>query len=126
VQEKILSSAVGRQFVFNCTRSACDFLLQEGTDAKFGARHLKRSIDRHLLFPLANLITTKQIRLGNPIIVDFTMPCPNSTWRIPRHPKLKALQGELRNVAYDPESKIFRAQIAPGSSGKADLRVSAH
>ena len=40
-------------------------------------------------------------------------------------PKFKALQGELKNVAYDSASKIFHVQVAPGSSGEAVLRVSA-
>ena len=71
VQERIMSSSEGSQFVFKCTREARDFLLREGTDAKFGARHLKRSIERHLVFPLANLIATKQVRLGDLITVEY-------------------------------------------------------
>jgi ATP-dependent Clp protease ATP-binding subunit ClpA len=72
VQERILSSAGARQFVFRCTPSARDFLLREGTDARYGARHLKRSIERHLVFPLANLIATGQAGLGDLIVVDYT------------------------------------------------------
>jgi hypothetical protein len=49
---------------------ARDFLLREGTDSKFGARHLKRSIERHLVFPLSNLLATGQIELGDFITVD--------------------------------------------------------
>src|SRR5438045_6158720 len=71
VQERIMSSAVSRQFVFNCTPSARDFLLQEGTDSKFGARHLKRSIERHLVFPLSNLLATGQIELGDLVTIDY-------------------------------------------------------
>ncbi len=71
VQERIMASTAGRQFVFKCTESARDFLLQEGTDMKFGARHLKRAIERHLVFPLSNLIATAQITLGDLIIVDY-------------------------------------------------------
>jgi ATP-dependent Clp protease ATP-binding subunit ClpB len=71
VQERIMSSAVSRQFVFNCTPSARDFLLQEGTDSKFGARHLKRSIERHLVFPLSNLLATDQIEFGDLVTIDY-------------------------------------------------------
>jgi len=70
VQERIVSSAVSRQFVFNCTPSAREFLLQEGTDSTFGARHLKRSIERHLVFPLSNLLATGQIELGDLVTID--------------------------------------------------------
>jgi ATP-dependent Clp protease ATP-binding subunit ClpB len=70
VQERIMS-AVDSQFVFQCTAEARDFLLQEGTDPKFGARHLKRAIERHLVFPLSNLLATRQIQLGDLVTVDF-------------------------------------------------------
>ncbi|MGH9439771.1 MAG: AAA family ATPase, partial [Terriglobia bacterium] len=61
VQERVMASSAGAQFVFKCTPEARRFLLREGTDAKSGARHLKRAIERHLVFPLSNLIATKQI-----------------------------------------------------------------
>ena len=70
VQERIMS-ATGNQFVFKCTTPARDFLLREGTDPKFGARHLKRGIERHLVFPISNLLATHQIELGDLITVDF-------------------------------------------------------
>jgi ATP-dependent Clp protease ATP-binding subunit ClpB len=70
VQERIMSSATIRQFVFNCMPSARDFLLQEGTDSKYGARHLKRSIERHLVFPLSNLLATGQIELGDLVTIE--------------------------------------------------------
>jgi ATP-dependent Clp protease ATP-binding subunit ClpB len=70
VQERIMSSAVSRKFVFGCTPCARDFLLEEGTDSRFGARHLKRSIERHLVFPLSNLLATGQIELGDLVTID--------------------------------------------------------
>ncbi len=44
---------------------------------KYGARHLKRAIDRTLLQPLSNLIATRQVRGGDLICVDFdpTLGC---------------------------------------------------
>jgi len=71
VQQRIINATDGRQFVFRCTPAARDFLLKEGTDIKFGARHLKRSIERHLVFPMSNLLATQQIQLGDLITVDF-------------------------------------------------------
>jgi ATP-dependent Clp protease ATP-binding subunit ClpB len=70
VQQRIMSSAVSRQFVFRCAPSARDFLLEEGTDSRCGARHLKRSIERHLVFPLSNLLATGQIDLGDLVTID--------------------------------------------------------
>jgi len=71
VQDRIISSSnTDSQFVFKCTGHARDFLLSEGTDSKFGARHLKRAIERFLVFPLSNLLATRQIQLGDLITVD--------------------------------------------------------
>ena len=71
VQQRVLMAAGAHQFVFNCTPQVKSFLLAEGTDPKYGARHLKRAIERHLVFPLANLVATGQVKLGDFIRVDL-------------------------------------------------------
>src|SRR5208282_4040241 len=71
VQQRVLMAAGAHQFVFNCTPQVKTFLLAEGTDPKYGARHLKRAIERHLVFPLANLVATGQVKLGDFIRVDM-------------------------------------------------------
>jgi len=71
VQQRVLMAAGANQFVFNCTSKVKGFLLEEGTDPKYGARHLKRAIERHLVFPLANLVATGQVKLGDFIRVDL-------------------------------------------------------
>jgi ATP-dependent Clp protease ATP-binding subunit ClpA len=71
VQQRVLTAAAANQFVFNCTAKVKNFLLHEGTDPKYGARHLKRAIERHLVFPLANLVATGQVKLGDFIRVDL-------------------------------------------------------
>jgi ATP-dependent Clp protease ATP-binding subunit ClpA len=71
VQQRILMASAANQFVFNCTTPVKSFLLNEGTDPKYGARHLKRAIERHLVFPLANLVATGQVKLGDFIRVDM-------------------------------------------------------
>ena len=70
VRDRIMSANSERQFVFRCEPAAREFLLAEGTDRKFGARHLKRAIERHLVFPLSNLMATGQIELGDLILID--------------------------------------------------------
>jgi len=71
VQQRIFSSANGAPFVISLTEAAKDYLLAEGTDMKYGARHLKRAIDRNLVHPLSNLIATEQVRGGDLIGVDY-------------------------------------------------------
>jgi ATP-dependent Clp protease ATP-binding subunit ClpB len=71
VQQRILQATGNSQFVFSCTPRVKDFLLTEGTDHKYGARHLKRAIERFVVFPLANLVATGQIKLGDFIRIDM-------------------------------------------------------
>ncbi len=71
VQQRVLMASGAHQFVFNCTAQVKDFLLREGTDPKYGARHLKRAIERYLVFPLANLVATGQVKLGDFVRVDM-------------------------------------------------------
>ncbi len=71
VQQRVLMSAGTNQFVFSCTAGAKQFLLKEGTDPRYGARHLKRAIERHLVFPMANLVATGQVKLGDFVRVDM-------------------------------------------------------
>src|SRR5258708_5392031 len=70
VQDRIMTSA-GTKFVFQCTAKAKDMLLREGIDFKYGARHLKRSIERFLVYPLSNLVATGQVGLGDLVTVDL-------------------------------------------------------
>ncbi len=71
VQQRIFRSTQCAQFFFLCTDPAKDFLLREGTDRNYGARHLKRSLERHLVYPLSNLIATNQVRAGDMVRADF-------------------------------------------------------
>jgi ATP-dependent Clp protease ATP-binding subunit ClpB len=53
------------------TPAAREFLLKEGTDIKYGARHLKRAIEKFIVPPLANLRVTEQVRFGDMLVVDW-------------------------------------------------------
>lgn len=71
VQQRILQATGNNQFVFSCTPKVKQFLLKEGTDPKYGARHLKRAIEKNIVFPLANLVATGQVKLGDFIRIDL-------------------------------------------------------
>ena len=70
VQQRILASS-NSKFLFRCTQNVKNFLLKEGTDLRYGARHLKRAIEKNLVFPLANLVSTGQVKLGDFIEIDL-------------------------------------------------------
>lgn len=71
VQQRVLIASGANPFIFTVNPAAREFLLSEGTDVKYGARHLKRAIERNLVQPMSNLIATEQVRGGDWIRVDF-------------------------------------------------------
>jgi C-terminal, D2-small domain, of ClpB protein len=66
-------------------KSARDFLLREGADLSYGARPLKRAIERFLLYPVSDLIAPGQVRRGDRIRVTAA--------REFRYPDVRALYG---------------------------------
>jgi ATP-dependent Clp protease ATP-binding subunit ClpA len=71
VQQRILYSPAEKTFVFTVSEAGKNHLLSEGIDVKYGARHLKRAIERLLVHPLSNLMATSQVAPGDWIEADF-------------------------------------------------------
>jgi ATP-dependent Clp protease ATP-binding subunit ClpB len=69
VQKRVLDAAT-RPFLFRITEQGRVFLLQEGTDQRYGARHLKRAIERHVVYPIARLLATAQVHEGDVLVID--------------------------------------------------------
>jgi ATP-dependent Clp protease ATP-binding subunit ClpB len=70
LQRRILST--GRSaFILKCSDEAKEFLLKEGFDRRYGARPLKRAIERHILVPVSNMISTGQLSTGDILLVDI-------------------------------------------------------
>jgi len=69
--EERLQHAVGMDGIrLRLTRDARELLLREGTDTRYGARHLKRAIERRLVQPVSNLIASGQVATGDRVSVD--------------------------------------------------------
>ena len=77
VQKRVLDLTTC-SFLFHITSEGRDFLLEEGTDQRYGARHLKRAIERYLVCPLSRLLATAQLHQGDVLLID-------------RHPEEKGL-----------------------------------
>jgi len=112
VQERIFQAGPERSFVFTASNPAKELLLKEGTDAKYGARHLKRAVERLLVQPMSNLIATEQVRSGDCIQVDLD----RSQGRLSFVRELEGLASramtELAGVAL-PASAIAVSTAAP-------------
>jgi ATP-dependent Clp protease ATP-binding subunit ClpB len=127
VQQRVLETAKG-QFLFRVTGPGKEFLLQEGTDQRYGARHLKRAIERHVVYPLANLLATEQIHLGDLVCIDWdrdqdrltfvregenlAMPArrlePAAPARLAKAHSGKTADASASNTAAEPSPRIAR------------------
>jgi len=109
VQERVLETAKG-QFLFRVTDAGRDFLLQEGTDQRYGARHLKRAIERHVVYPLANLLATDQVHLGDLVRIDWDGQHSGLTF-------VREGEGALVTPAAETvEAKAVAAEVSGGKS----------
>jgi ATP-dependent Clp protease ATP-binding subunit ClpA len=90
VQERIDKAQAGVPFVIHVTDAARDFLLREGSDVRYGARPLKRAIERLLVQPLSNLMSTGQIRQKDYLRVTHNAEAPMLTFL--REAKVRSLE----------------------------------
>lgn len=72
VQQRIQNALGCQPFLFDVDHRAREFLLTEGTDFRYGARPLKRAIERLLVQPLSNLMASGQIHRGDCIRVSYS------------------------------------------------------
>jgi ATP-dependent Clp protease ATP-binding subunit ClpB len=109
VQQRVLETAKG-QFLFRVTEPGREFLLQEGTDQRYGARHLKRAIERHVVYPLANLLATEQVHLGDLVCIDWAKEQDRLTF---------VREGENLALPARKVEPVVQARAAVARSGKA-------
>jgi len=69
LQKRVLHSTTG-PFFFRITSECREFLLEQGTDQRYGARHLKRAIERYVVYPIAKLLATAQVHQGDALVID--------------------------------------------------------
>jgi ATP-dependent Clp protease ATP-binding subunit ClpB len=98
VQERVMNSA-GTKFLFQCSDSVKDRLLWEGLDPRYGARHLKRSVERLLVSPLSNLVASEQVGCGDLIYIDLSPETGRFTFS--KRPGM---------LVYDPEEPAVEAE----------------
>jgi ATP-dependent Clp protease ATP-binding subunit ClpB len=75
VQERIFHAMGAQSVVMSLDGGAREFLLREGTDERYGARHLKRAIEKQLVQPLSNLIASGQLQSGDRVTVECDGNC---------------------------------------------------
>ncbi|MGC1838867.1 MAG: AAA family ATPase [Candidatus Acidiferrales bacterium] len=119
VQQRVLETARGR-FLFRVTPAAREFLLKEGTDMKYGARHLKRAIERHLVYPLASLLATEQVALGDVLSIDWDADDLRLIFMKEAEGALIPMAAPATALAADAARADGRAVSVPGASVAAE------
>lgn len=71
LQDLIVRRLEGQMFVLQLTDDAKQFLLEEGTNLKYGARPLRHSIKMHLTRPISLFINRNRIEEGDCLEVDY-------------------------------------------------------
>ncbi len=110
VQQRVLSTVQG-PFLFRVTSDARGFLLREGTNMTYGARHLKRAIERHVVYPLANLLATEQVHMGDRVRIEWDSRAVRLMFQ-------KEGEGAIMPVA-SPQPQVVAAQAASASGGRS-------
>src|SRR5262249_48346916 len=67
-------AATGSEINLRLSDQAVDFLLERGTDGRYGARHLKRALEKYLVFPFSSLIETQQMGSAGTLNVGLALP----------------------------------------------------
>ena len=80
VQQRVQAATARKPFFINVTDSARKFLLAEGIDLRYGARPLKRAIERLLVQPLSNLMASGQIQHHDRIRITHSYESPSLTF----------------------------------------------
>jgi ATP-dependent Clp protease ATP-binding subunit ClpB len=104
VQNRVLATTT-RPFLFRITEAGRAFLLQEGSDQRYGARHLNRAIQRYVVCPVARLLDTAQVHQDDVLLID-------------RHPGENGLP-----FFCDTKSRFSNSLIVPTGANTGQLRA---
>ncbi|PYU69564.1 MAG: ATP-dependent Clp protease ATP-binding subunit [Acidobacteria bacterium] len=72
IQERLFNAQ--HIVTIRCTSAAKDWLLQNGTSEVYGARELKRLLERKVVAPLASILANKAVEPGDRIVIDARNP----------------------------------------------------
>jgi ATP-dependent Clp protease ATP-binding subunit ClpA len=69
VRDRLRQATGAGSLALKLSEGARDLLLREGSDPRYGARHLRRAIERMLVHPMSNLIATGQVKGSDQLLV---------------------------------------------------------
>lgn len=112
LRERIFSAGPNSAFGLKVSQESRDFILKAGTDARYGARHLRRAMERLLVQPLANLMATGQIRGGDMVDVDINQEVTQLTFTRQAQDIPLSVIADLFNLKLPEPEKTLAAAAA--------------
>jgi len=70
IQRRILNSNNLRKFVIILDKQAEDYLLGLGISTEYGARELRRVLEKNIVVPISSMLLSSQINLGDVVRVS--------------------------------------------------------
>ena len=110
VQDRLLS--IGKFILLDVSQRAKDFLLAEGTNAEYGARELRRTIERFLVSRVTRVVATEQAKSGDIILADYDPDEKKMTFH---------LQAGVVDLPPDLNFSVTDLSKIPVSDGKQTL-----
>jgi ATP-dependent Clp protease ATP-binding subunit ClpA len=71
VENRLHHATGAANIAISVAAEAKDHLLREGSDTRYGARHLRRAIERLVVHPVSNLVATGQLENDDRLCVEF-------------------------------------------------------
>jgi len=85
--EKVVKRLADREIKIQLTTKATDFLIEKGYDPQYGARPLRRAVEKHLEDPLAEEVIRGSIKAADEIDIDLDSEGEKLTFKaIPKTP----------------------------------------
>jgi ATP-dependent Clp protease ATP-binding subunit ClpC len=84
---EVQSRLTEEELTLNLTAEAIEFIIEHGYDEKFGARPLRRSIQRYLEDPLSEKILTSEFSPGDEVKVSVAEDGESLSFRVPSSSK---------------------------------------
>jgi ATP-dependent Clp protease ATP-binding subunit ClpB len=102
IQDRVTASA-GTKFTFQCSDAVKEMLLREGLDVRYGARHLKRSVESFIVSPLSRLVASEQVGFGDLIYIDLNSETKTFTFS---KRAIGPLVSDTADLAAEPDSQL--------------------
>jgi len=74
-------------YLIKLSDAAKDYIAEKGFDSQYGARPLKRAIQKYLEDPMAEVIIKSNLEMGDTVIVDLNKKKEEITIRVKKKPK---------------------------------------